>query len=94
MTGNKTVETDTSVENFINSVDNDQKRKDSWGRTKPASPVCTSRTWKWWTGKYCRKSFGTLWPSCAQNTNAASWSGDCRIKQKQGSGSANLTPFA
>ena len=27
---NKTVETDTSVEEFINAVDNDQKREDSW----------------------------------------------------------------
>ena len=30
MSSNKTVETDTSVENFINAVDNEQKRNDSW----------------------------------------------------------------
>jgi hypothetical protein len=30
MSSNKTVETDASVENFINAVDNEQKRKDSW----------------------------------------------------------------
>ncbi len=30
MSSNKTVETDNSVENFINAVDNEQKRKDSW----------------------------------------------------------------
>ena len=30
MSSNKTVETDSSVENFINAVDNEQKRKDSW----------------------------------------------------------------
>jgi hypothetical protein len=28
--GNKTVETDASVEAFINAVDNEQKRRDSW----------------------------------------------------------------
>ncbi len=27
---NKTVETDASVEEFINAVDNEQKREDSW----------------------------------------------------------------
>jgi len=30
MSSNKTAETVDSVENFINSVDNEQKRKDSW----------------------------------------------------------------
>ncbi|MFC1689037.1 DUF1801 domain-containing protein [Pseudomonadota bacterium] len=30
MSSNKTVETDDRVENFINTVDNEQKRKDSW----------------------------------------------------------------
>ena len=30
MSSNKTVETDASVENFINAVDNEQKRQDSW----------------------------------------------------------------
>ena len=30
MSSNKTVETDASVEHFINAVDNDQKRRDSW----------------------------------------------------------------
>lgn len=30
MSGNKTVETEASVENFINSVDSEQKRRDSW----------------------------------------------------------------
>ena len=30
MSSNKTVETGASVENFINAVDNEQKRKDSW----------------------------------------------------------------
>jgi hypothetical protein len=30
MSSNKTVETDTSVENFINSVDNEQKRKSDY----------------------------------------------------------------
>ena len=30
MSSNKTVETDNSVENFINAVENEQKRKDSW----------------------------------------------------------------
>ena len=30
MSSNKTVETDASVENFINAVDNEQKSKDSW----------------------------------------------------------------
>lgn len=30
MSGNKTVETDASVENFINSVDKEQKRRDCW----------------------------------------------------------------
>ncbi len=30
MSSNKTVETDASVENFINAVDNEQKRKDAW----------------------------------------------------------------
>ena len=30
MSGNKTVENDSSVENFINSIDNQQKRRDSW----------------------------------------------------------------
>jgi len=30
MSSNKTVETDSSVENFINTVDKEQKRKDSW----------------------------------------------------------------
>ena len=30
MSSNKTVETDDSVENFINAVDNEQKRRDSW----------------------------------------------------------------
>lgn len=30
MSSNKTVATDASVENFINAVDNEQKRKDSW----------------------------------------------------------------
>ncbi len=30
MSSNKTVETDASVENFINGVDNEQKRRDSW----------------------------------------------------------------
>ena len=30
MSRNKTVETEASVENFINSVDSEQKRRDSW----------------------------------------------------------------
>ena len=30
MSSNKTVETGASVKNFINAVDNDQKRRDSW----------------------------------------------------------------
>ena len=30
MSSNKTAETSESVENFINAVDNEQKRKDSW----------------------------------------------------------------
>ena len=30
MAGNKTVENDSSVEAFINSVDNEQRRKDAW----------------------------------------------------------------
>ena len=30
MSSNKTVETDSSVENFINTVDKEHKRKDSW----------------------------------------------------------------
>ena len=30
MSSNKTVENDKSVEDFINAVDNEQKRKDSW----------------------------------------------------------------
>lgn len=30
MSSNKTLETGGSVENFINAVDNEQKRKDSW----------------------------------------------------------------
>jgi hypothetical protein len=30
MSSNKTKETDSSVENFINTVDKEQKRKDSW----------------------------------------------------------------
>ncbi|MDH3788292.1 MAG: hypothetical protein OES53_06990 [Xanthomonadales bacterium] len=30
MSSNKTVKTDASVENFVNTVDNEQKRKDSW----------------------------------------------------------------
>jgi hypothetical protein len=30
MSSNKTIETDNCVENLINSVDNEQKRKDSW----------------------------------------------------------------
>ena len=30
MSSNKTVENDSSVENFINTVDNEQKRRDSW----------------------------------------------------------------
>jgi len=30
MSSNKTVKSDASVENFINSVDNEQKRRDSW----------------------------------------------------------------
>ena len=30
MSGNKTVENDASVESFINAVDNEQKRRDSW----------------------------------------------------------------
>ena len=28
--GNKTIETDSSVEEFINSVDNESRRNDSW----------------------------------------------------------------
>jgi len=30
MSSNKTFQTGDSVENFINAVDNEQKRKDSW----------------------------------------------------------------
>lgn len=47
MTGNKTTETDTSVENFINSVDNDQKRKDSWDMTALMSEITGSEAKMW-----------------------------------------------
>lgn len=47
MSGNKTVETDASVENFINSVDNEQKRKDSWDLISMMQEItgCQPRMW-------------------------------------------------
>lgn len=47
MSGNKTVETDASVENFINSVDNEQKRKDSWDLISMMQEItgCQPKMW-------------------------------------------------
>lgn len=47
MTGNKTIETDASVENFINSVDNDQKRKDSRDMLALMSGITGSEAKMW-----------------------------------------------
>lgn len=47
MTGNKTVETDASVENFINSVDQEQKRKDSWELLALMSEITGSEAKMW-----------------------------------------------
>jgi len=47
MTGKKTTETDASVENFINSVDNDQKRKDSRDMIALMSEITGSEAKMW-----------------------------------------------
>lgn len=47
MSTNKTVENDASVENFINSVDNEQKRRDSWDLIAMMQEVtgCQPKMW-------------------------------------------------
>jgi len=47
MTSNKTVETSSSVENFINSADSDQKRKDSWDMVALMSEITGSEAKMW-----------------------------------------------
>lgn len=47
MTDSKTNETDASVENFINSVDNDQKRRDSWDLIALLSEITGSEAKMW-----------------------------------------------
>ena len=39
MSSNKTLEMGDSVENFINAVDNEQKRKDSWDMIAMMKPL-------------------------------------------------------
>lgn len=44
---NKTVETDASVEEFINGVDNEQKRKDSWDLLVLMESITGSKAKMW-----------------------------------------------
>lgn len=44
---NKTIETDASVEEFINAVDNDQKRKDSWDLLALMESITGSKAKMW-----------------------------------------------
>lgn len=44
---NKTVETDASVEEFINGVDNEQKRKDSWDLLALMENITGSKAKMW-----------------------------------------------
>jgi len=44
---NKTVETDASVEEFINGVDNEQKRKDSWDLLALMESITGSKAKMW-----------------------------------------------
>ena len=47
MSGNKTVETEASVENFIKSVDNEQKQRDSWDLISMMEEItgCQPKMW-------------------------------------------------
>ena len=47
MSSNKTVETDNSVENFINSVENEQKRKDSWDMVALMTKITGAKPRMW-----------------------------------------------
>lgn len=47
MSSNKTVETDASIENFINTVDNEQKRKDSWDLVAMMKEITGSEPKMW-----------------------------------------------
>ena len=47
MSGNKTTATGTSVENFINSVDQERKRKDSWDLLALMSEITGSEAKIW-----------------------------------------------
>ncbi len=49
MSSNKTIETDASVENFINAVDNEQKRKDSWDLVALMSKITGAPAKMWGT---------------------------------------------
>ncbi len=49
MSSNKTVETDASVENFINAVDNEQKRQDSWDLVALMSNITGAPAKMWGT---------------------------------------------
>jgi len=49
MSSNKTVKTEASVENFINSVDNEQKRKDSWDLIALMSKITGAPAKMWGT---------------------------------------------
>ena len=47
MSSNKTVETGASVENFINAVDSEQKRKDSWEMIEVMQRITGSEPKMW-----------------------------------------------
>ena len=47
MSSNKTIETSASVENFINAVDSEQKRKDSWEMIEMMTRVTGSEPKMW-----------------------------------------------
>ena len=47
MSSNKTIETGASVENFINAVDSEQKRKDSWEMIEVMQRITGSEPKMW-----------------------------------------------
>ena len=47
MSSNKTIETSASVENFINAVDSEQKRKDSWEMIEVMQRITGSEPKMW-----------------------------------------------
>ena len=49
MSRNKTVETEASVENFINSVDSEQKRRDSWDLIAMMQEITSCQPKMWGT---------------------------------------------